>query len=125
MADYLTVAEVYQMQHRLIEVFGGLHGVRDKGAVEAAVFRPQIGYYSFIEEEAAALMESLGNNYGFLDGNKRIAFTAADVFLRRNGHYIEVEALDGYAFIDGSMERNEFRIAQILQWIRQHLKPVA
>jgi hypothetical protein len=41
MADYLTVAEVYLMQHRLIEMFGGLHGVRDKGAVEAAVFRPQ------------------------------------------------------------------------------------
>ena len=38
MADYLTVAEVYRMQHRLIEMFGGLHGVRDKGAVEAAVF---------------------------------------------------------------------------------------
>ena len=39
------------------------------------------GYYNSIEEEAAALMESLGNNHGFLDGNKRIAFTAADVFL--------------------------------------------
>ena len=37
-------------------------GVRDKGAVEAAVFRPQIGYYKSIEEEAAALMGSPGNN---------------------------------------------------------------
>jgi len=35
---YLTVAEVYLMQHRLIEKFGGRQGVRDKGAVEAAVF---------------------------------------------------------------------------------------
>src|SRR6266700_2600256 len=67
MADYLTVAEVYRMQHRLIEMFGGLHGVRDKGAVEAAVFRPQTGYYNSIEEEAAALMESLSNNHGFLE----------------------------------------------------------
>jgi death on curing protein len=124
MADYLTVAEVYRMQHRLIELFGGLHGVRDKGAVEAAVFRPQLGYYNSIEEEAAALMESLGNNHGFLDGNKRIAFTAADVFLRRNGFYIEVEAADGYAFITGSMKRHEFHFAQILEWIREHIKPV-
>jgi hypothetical protein len=53
MTDYLTVAEVYLMQHRLIEIFGGLHGVRGKGAVEAAVFRPQTGYYNSIEEEAA------------------------------------------------------------------------
>src|SRR5450432_2231437 len=112
MADYLTVAEVYRMQHRLIELFGGLHGVRDKSAVEAAVFRPLIGYYDSCEEEAAALMESLVNNHGFLDGNKRIAFTAADVFLRRNGSYIEVDGLDGHAFIVGSMERHEFRFAQ-------------
>lgn len=124
MADYLTVAEVYRMQHRLIELFGGIQGVRDKGAVEAAVFRPQTGYYNSIEEEAAALMESLANNHGFLDGNKRIAFTAADVFLRRNGSYIDVEGLDGYALIYGSMDRHEFRFSQILDWIRQHIKPL-
>lgn len=123
MADYLTVAEIYQMQHRLIDLFGGLHGVREKGAIEAAVFRPQIGYYNSLEE-AAALMESLGNNHGFLDGNKRIAFTAADVFLRRNGFYIKVEGAAGYDFINGSMERHEFRFAQILEWIRRHVKPL-
>ena len=124
MSDFLTVAEIYRMQHRLIELFGGHHGVRDQGAVEAAVFRPQIGYYNSVEEEAAALMESLANNHGFLDGNKRIAFTAADVFLRRNGFYIEVDGLDGHAFIVGSMDRHEFRFAQILDWIRQHVKPL-
>ena len=123
MADYLTVAEVYQMQHLLIDRFGGVHGVRDKNPVEAAVFRPQTGYYNSLEE-AAALMESLGNNHGFLDGNKRIAFTATDVFLRRNGLYIEVGAKEGHEFIYGSMDGGEFRFARILDWIRQHLKPL-
>jgi death on curing protein len=125
MSDFLTVGEVYRMQHRLIEMFGGRHGVRDKGAIEAAVFRPQIGYYSSLDEEAAALMESLGNNHGFIDGNRRIAFTAADVFLRRNSLYLEVEGTDGHAFIDGSIARHEFRFAQILIWVRQHLKPLS
>jgi death-on-curing protein len=123
MTEFLTVAEVYRMQHRLIELFGGRYGVRDQGAVEAAVFRPQTGYYNCIEEEAAALMESLGNKHGFIDGNKRIAFTATDVFLRRNGFYLEVEGIEGHAFIDGSIARHEFRFAQILVWIRRHLKP--
>ena len=91
------------MQHRLIELFGGMHGVRGKGAVESAVFRPQIGYYSSIEEESAALMKSLGNNHGFVDGNKRIAFTAADVFLRRNGFCLEVGEEEGFDFIYGSI----------------------
>src|SRR5580698_7176039 len=122
MADYLTVAEIYQMQHRLIDLFGGMHGVRDKGAVEAAVFRPQTGYYNSLEEEAAALMESLGNNHGFLDGNKRIAFTAADVFLRRNGFYIKVVAAAGYEFIAGSMKRHKIRFTKIVDWIRRHEK---
>jgi death on curing protein len=92
--------------------------------VEAAVFRPQTGYYNSIEEEAAAVMESLAKNHGFVDGNKRIAFTAADVFLRRNGFYLEVEAADGYAFIYGSMDRQEFRFAGILDWVREHIKPL-
>jgi death-on-curing protein len=69
-------------------------------------------------------MESLGNNNGFLDGNKRIAFTATDVFLRRNDFYLDVDALEAREFIDGSMERQEFRFPQILDWIRQHITPL-
>jgi death-on-curing protein len=121
---YLTIAEVYQMQHQLIDMFGGLHGVLDTGRVEAAVYRPQTGYYNSIEEEAAALMESLGINHGFIDGNKRIAFTATDVFLRSNGFYIDVGGKEGHAFIDGSMNQHAFRYPQILDWIRQHIKPI-
>lgn len=124
MREYLTVAEVYHMQHRLIDLFGGLHGVRDAGAIESAVFRPQTGYYESVEEEAAALMESLGMNHGFLDGNKRIAFAAADVFLRRNGFFLEVAADEGYQFIEGSLTRQEFRFGRILDWIRQHARRV-
>ena len=122
--EYLTVAEVYRMQYRLIELFGGLYGVRDAGAVEAAVFRPLTGYYDSVAEEAAALMESLGMNHGFIDGNKQIAFTAADVFLRRNGFYLEVNAQEGPEFIEGSLARQEFRFGRILQWIRDHMKQI-
>jgi death on curing protein len=67
-------------------------------------------------------MESLGNNHGFIDGNKRIAFAATDVFLRRNGFYLEVEAAAGNEFIRGSMERHEFRFAGILKWIHGHIQ---
>jgi len=112
------------MQHLLINYFGGgLHGIRDKNAIEAAVFRPQTGYYESLEE-AAALMESLANNNGFIDGNKRTAFAATDVFLRLNGFYIDVIAVEGHDFIDGSMERKEFRFRLILDWIREHMKPL-
>jgi death on curing protein len=124
MREYLTVAEIHRMQFLLIERFGGVHGIRDRSAIEAAVFRPQIGYYNSVEEEAAALMESLANNHGFIDGNKRIAFAGADVFLRRNGSFLEVEADEAYDFIAGSMERQQFRFPRIVRWIQQHAKPL-
>src|SRR5207245_4495108 len=43
---YLTVAEVLAIHHRQIETCGGSHGLRDVGALEAGVFRPQTGYYN-------------------------------------------------------------------------------
>ena len=53
-----------------------------------------------------------------------IAFTEADVFLRRNGFYIEVEALEGYQFIYGSLDQHEFRFPKIVDWLRQHIRPI-
>jgi len=55
----------------LLQRYGGALGVRDPGALESALFRPQTGYYRDIVEEAAALMESLAINHPFVDGNKR------------------------------------------------------
>ena len=49
------------------------HGIRDKNSLEAAIMRPQAGYYKNIFEEAAALMESLAMNHSFIDGNKRVS----------------------------------------------------
>ena len=83
--DYLAVADVVAMHAVLLKRYGGAAGLRDPGALEAAVFRPQSGYYSDIVQEACALLESLLINHPFVDGNKRVAFAACDVFLRING----------------------------------------
>ena len=119
---YLTVGEVLQIHHQLIENYGGDHGLRDKGLLESAVFRPQIGYYNTIAEEAAALMESLANNHPFLDGNKRIAFAAAHTFLLVNGYDLEVRPLAAYDFMMHSIARGEFRFGPILEWINNHIR---
>ena len=85
MRDYLTTDDVLWLHQVLLEKYGGSDGLRDMGGVEAAVFRPQCGYYNDIIEEAAALLESLLINHPFVDGNKRAAFGACEVFLRTNG----------------------------------------
>ena len=118
---YLTVGEVLQIHHQLIESYGGAHGLRNKGLFESAVFRPQVGYYNTIAEEAAALMESLVNNHPFHDGNKRIAFAAAHTFLLVNGYDLEVRPLAAYEFMMHSIAR-EFRFGPILEWINNHIR---
>jgi death on curing protein len=119
---YLTVGEVLQIHLRLINDYGGTHGIRDKGLLESAVFRPQIGYYNGIAEEAAALMESLANNHPFLDGNKRVAFAVAHTFLLVNGCDLKLEPLAACEFMIQSIARGEFRFGQILEWITKHIR---
>ena len=63
--DYLTVADVLGMHTALMQRYGGAPGVRDPGALESALFRPQTGYYEDIVAEAAALLESLAINHPF------------------------------------------------------------
>ena len=110
------------MHRELIDEFGGLHGLRDRGALEAAVFRPQNGYYNSLAEEAAALMESLANNRPFMDGNKRIAFSAADTFLARSGFYPDANAIETHRFMMEALADSTFRFGRILDWIKASVK---
>lgn len=85
---YIDVEQVMLLHEQSIKLFGGSSGVRDMALVESAVNRPRMGYYDGVIEMAAALMESLLQNHPFVDGNKRTAFAATDVFLEANGYEI-------------------------------------
>ena len=121
--DYLTTADVIGIHAVLLHRYGGAKGIRDMGAVESAVFRPQCGYYSDITEEAAALLESLLINHPFIDGNKRTAFACGDIFLRINGTRITAENERLYALMLRwiSLEPAQ-RFDVILQELRQLIK---
>lgn len=120
--DYLTVADVLGMHTVLMQRYGGAPGVRDPGALEAALFRPQSGYYDDVVAEAAALMESLAMNHPFVDGNKRIAFAAADVFLRINGWRLRRTPMQIYAEMMQMLESATFDIAHLDPWLRGFAK---
>ena len=122
--QFLSVDEVLAIQERLIDRFGGDHGIRDRGLLESALFRPQTGYYENLEEMAAAMFESLLINHAFVDGNKRVAFFAADVFLRLNGWKLTVTADEGERFIVGMLESNDCSFEKILPWLRSHVDEI-
>jgi len=122
--DFLTVADLLGMHSVLMQRYGGAPGVRDPGALEAALFRPQTGYYEDIVAEAVALMESLAINHPFVDGNKRIAFAAADVFLRVNGWHLKRAPKLIYAEMMQMFESGTFDIAHLDPWLRSFANPV-
>ena len=107
------------MHEVLIRRFGGSTGIRDKDALEAALYRPQSGYYSDPISQAAALFESLAVNHPFVDGNKRIAFAAMDTFLRLNGIKINQSSQAAYKEIMNMFEKKQLRHEFIEQWLRK------
>ena len=121
---YLTVAEVMAIHHHQIEEYGGGHGLLDQGALEAAVFRPQTGYYNDLSEEAAALLESLVNNHAFVDGNKRVGFAAMHTFLLLNGFDLDVSGKAAYDFMLKTMEAGKFPFSLLQELIAAHLVPL-
>ena len=121
MTDYLTVAEVLAMHVDQIERYGGSHGARDPGLLEAALYRPQTGHYADLIEEAAALWESLAQNHPFIDGNKRAAFATTYTFLAINGARLTAGAQETWDFVSGLYETNQFSFDKLVPWLRNHV----
>ena len=121
-SNFPTIQEILDIHEDLIERFGGSHGLRDRGALESALFRPQMGYYDGLIEEAAALMESLAMNHPFIDGNKRVAFAITDLFLGLNGQFIDCDDDEAYAFFMRLFDTNSFRFAELKVWLEEHIK---
>ena len=86
---WLTRNQVETIHEDLVREHGGLPGVRDENALEAALARP---INLFLHEKtdihalAASYAHGIAKNHPFFDGNKRAAFVVADVFLKWNGY---------------------------------------
>jgi death-on-curing protein len=125
---YLSLPQVLTLLEDLVGAFGGLSGIRDRGLLESALARPAMTFggedlYPDLAVKAAALMHSLVLNHPFVDGNKRIAVAAAELFLSIHGQMVmasdkelELITLSG---AEGKVEVEAFGI-----WFRQRLRPV-
>jgi death on curing protein len=119
--EYLALDDVLNIHRAQIERYGGISGARDLGLIEAALMRPQSGYYTSLLEQAAALWESLAMNHGFVDGNKRIAFASAQIFLRMNGFSINAGQPAIIDFIYTHLELGSFRKDVIEAWLQENI----
>jgi death-on-curing protein len=122
MTEYVTTADALFFHRQLIARYGGAPGVRDVGALESALQRPQTGYYDTIIEEAAALLESLVQNHPFVDGNKRVAFAVVDVFLRINGYTIVAPSRGIHGQLMELFEQQAFDMEHLVPRLQKMVK---
>lgn len=118
MTEYVTTADALFFHQELIRRYGGASGIRDAGALESALHRPQTGYYDTVIDEAAALLESLVQNHPFIDGNKRAAFAVVDVFLRINGYVIEGDSSRLFESFMALIENKKFSMEFLVPWLK-------
>jgi len=118
MPDYITLPDVLAIHQVIIRRYGGSDGIRDMGALESALMRPQSGYYDDIIFEAAALFESLIINHPFLDGNKRVAFATTDAFLRINDYRITGNSSEIHETIMELFDTGSCVLSRIEPWLR-------
>ena len=85
---WITYEQAIAIHSRQLRRFGGASGLRDEGMLKSALERP-VNKWTYeqaaLPELAAAYAFGLAKNHAFVDGNKRIAFMAMMVFLRKNG----------------------------------------
>lgn len=94
---FLSIDDVLEIHHRVVTEFGGDTGLRDRGLLESAVAMPRSTFggnelHPGMAEKAAAYHYHLCANHPFVDGNKRVAVAAAELFLLINGQ--ELSASD-------------------------------
>ncbi len=111
-----------------IREHGGAGGVRDEGAIESALARPmnRLAYdsNSDLADLAAAYAYGLASNHGFVDGNKRVAFLAAYVFLGLNGHELEAPEAE-VVVVMRDLAASELGEPELASWIRANIEWIA
>ena len=103
---------------------GGSPGLRDAGLLDSALARP-LNRAAYGEPDAADLAAAyaygLATNHPFVDGNKRVAFIALELFLALNGHQLVIDdvncAMCMLAVAAGTMKETA-----LADWIRRHSK---
>ena len=121
---YLTLEQVLYIHKRIQDKTGGMRGVRDLGALQAAIARPQATFadqelYPDLFTKAAAIMHSIVLNHPFLDANKRVGLTAGALFLNINGYLLKAQqsALEQVIL---ELARGELDIDDLARWLSVH-----
>lgn len=124
---FLSLFQILELHRQIISQSGGSLGIRDIGALESALAQPKMTFdkkelYPTLEEKAAALAFSLSSNHPFVDGNKRVAHAAMEVFLFLNGHEISAP-VDEQEKLFLKLANGKLTRQELSEWLRKKTIP--
>lgn len=124
--EFLRFDEVVEMHRRLIELFGGSAELRDAGLLQSALAMPASTFagnylHPTLAEMGAAYLFHIACNHPFVDGNKRIAATAARVFLKMNGAEFDPSE-QGYGDLTLGVAAGAVDKDEVIAFFKQHVR---
>lgn len=124
----ISLKTAMAVHNQALAKYGGGSGVRDEGALQAALARPfatfdQIDLYVDSIEKAAAILESIVINHPFIDGNKRTAFVLADILLYQGGFTIVATEDEIYTMVIAA-STGTIRFDEIKLWLTENTKQI-
>lgn len=127
--QYLTAEDVLRIHSAIIDETGGSHGVRDHGALSSLEHLPRqkaFGkeLYPTVFLKAAIYVRNIIFSHPFIDGNKRTAMAATDVFLQLNGSHMTV-ATGGVEAFALSVIAKHLDLQAIAEWLKKNSKKVS
>jgi death-on-curing protein len=126
--DFLSLEKLLEIHQIQITEFGGSHGVRDIGLLQSATAMPQAqfgGQYLHPDlYETAAYLYHVALNHPFVDGNKRVAAMAADIFLLMNGIQLTINE-DDFTELVLKVAQRKMEKPEIAAFFRKHSKKTA
>lgn len=117
---------ILAVHNRQLAEHGGGAGVRDEGLLESALARPQ-NLFAYGESDVAALAGAyafgIAKNHPFIDGNKRTAFVACELFLAANGYDLAASDEECLAMMLG-LAASEVDQTEFAVWLRENVQPL-
>ncbi len=120
---WVSLEVVLAIHGRQIAEHGGVDGIRDLGLIESALARPA-NLVSYGDPDAASLAAAyahgLAPSHGFVDGNKRVAWAAARLFLLANGLSLAFDPFEAIRIME-TASAGQVSEEEVANWFRLRL----
>lgn len=122
---WITAKDVIAIHSKIVQIVGGIDGIRDRAGLEAAIAAPLQSFggcdlFPTTLEKIARLGYGLASNHAFVDGNKRIGAMMTQLLLQWNGYHLTLKK-DELADMFIAIADRSAKESGLLDWITLHL----